>query len=248
MTDTFVIFNADDFGASVGVNWGIVDSHVGGVVTSATLMVTGRAVHEAVALSRDHPGLAVGLHFDVWGEDEREFDITDRRALREEFRWQVDRFFALTGRLPTHVDSHRHAHLKAGNLALFQELVEPLGVPLRGDGKVRYVSHFYAQWEWMVTDLDHVSVAALEQYLREQVRPGWQELSCHPGYPSPDYQAVYLAERPVEVATLTDPAIGRTIEELGYRLASYADYPSTHEAEAGSAPQAGPTPPRVDRR
>jgi predicted glycoside hydrolase/deacetylase ChbG (UPF0249 family) len=60
--DKYLIINADDFGASAGINRGILDCHTRGVVTSTSLMVTGRSVREAVALSRDHPGLAVGLH------------------------------------------------------------------------------------------------------------------------------------------------------------------------------------------
>ena len=218
-----VIFNADDFGASTGVNRGILDCHTRGVVTSASLMVTGRAVHEAVSMTRDHPALAVGLHWDVWGEDEREFDIGDAQAVRDEFCRQLQEFERLVGRLPTHVDSHRHAHREPHLTPVFQELVEPLGVPLRDDGRVRYVSHFYAQWEWMVTNLEYVSVPFLQRLLREEVGGGWTELSCHPGYASPDYTAVYLREREAEVRTLTDPRIRHTIEELGIRLASYAD-------------------------
>lgn len=53
-------------------------------------------------MSRDHPALALGLHWDVRGEDEREFDIGDLRAVRDEFH--------RLRRMPTHVDSHRHAH------------------------------------------------------------------------------------------------------------------------------------------
>ena len=70
----YLIINADDFGASRGLNRGILECHTCGVVTSASLMVTGRAVREAVSMSRDHPILAVGLHWDVCGEDERDFD------------------------------------------------------------------------------------------------------------------------------------------------------------------------------
>src|SRR5437899_1792394 len=109
-----LIVNADDFGASVGVNRGIIDAHTDGVLTSASLMVTGRAAKEAVALSREHPALAVGLHWDVWGEDEREFDLGDARAVRDEFARQLDMFHALTDAAPTHVDSHRHAHREPG--------------------------------------------------------------------------------------------------------------------------------------
>ena len=60
--------------------------------------------------------------------------------------------------------------------------------------------------------------------LREEVPEGWTEFSCHPGYVSPGYSAVYLAEREAEVRTLTDPRIRGTMDELGIRLVSYADF------------------------
>ena len=216
-----VIFNADDFGASTGVNRGIVECHTRGVLTSTSMMVTGRAVEEAVELSREHPELAIGLHWDVWGEDEREFTMSDERAVRDEFARQLDAFHELMGRGPTHVDSHRHAHRQ--QFEVFRELVEPLGVPLRGDETVNWVGGFYAQWEWGVTELEHVSVGALQRMLREEAVDGWTEFSCHPGYRSPDYRAMYLVEREEEVRTLTDARIRETIAELGLRLASYAD-------------------------
>ena len=222
--EKFLIINADDLGASTGVNGGILECHTRGVVTTASLMVTGRAVHEAVSMSRDHPALSIGLHWDVCGEDEREFDIDDVRAVREEFHRQLDQFHSMVGRMPTHIDSHRHAHREKHLLPVFRELVEPLGIPLRDDGRVRYVGGFYAQWEWMVTNLEYVSVAFLQQMLHQEVLEGWTEFSCHPGYVSDDYTAVYLKEREEEVLTLTDPRIRETIEELGIRLVSYVDY------------------------
>jgi predicted glycoside hydrolase/deacetylase ChbG (UPF0249 family) len=222
--EKYLIVIADDFGASAGVNRGILECHTHGVVTSTSLMVTGRAVHEAVALGRDHPALAVGLHFDVCGEDEREFDTDDVTAIRDEFRRQLDEFHRLLGRLPTHVDSHRHVHRQEHLMPVFRELVAPLGVPLRDDGRVNFVGGFYAQWEWQVTNLEYVSVPFLQRLLREEVAEGWTELSCHPGYPSPDYTSVYLAEREAELRTLTDPRVRQTLDELGIRLASFADY------------------------
>ena len=218
---TYLIVNADDFGASRGINEGVARCHQRGVVTSASLMVTGRGASEAAVLSRALPDLSVGLHWDVWGEDEHEFDLNDRPAVREEFQRQLDRFHALMGRLPTHVDSHRHAHRRAGLLPLFQELVEPLRVPLRGDGRVNFVGGFYAQWEWGVTDLGKVSVGFFRHLLEEELRPGWNEISCHPGLSSPDFRSVYGAERAVEVATLTDPALPRALRMLGIKLSSY---------------------------
>jgi len=222
----YLIFNADDFGASAGVNRAIADCHARGVVTSTSLMVTGRAAAEAAALSRDLPGLAIGLHFDVWGEDERPFNIHDLPATRQEFVKQLDAFFKLMGRPPTHVDSHRHAHREEGVFPLFQELVASLGVPLRGDGKVGFVGGFYAQWEWKVTNLEYVSVPFLQRMIRGEVPEAWTEFSCRPGYVTPDYQAVYLAEREAEARTLMDPAVRSTIEECGIVLASYGDFPT----------------------
>jgi predicted glycoside hydrolase/deacetylase ChbG (UPF0249 family) len=226
MSDRHLIVNADDLGASEGVNRGIVECHTSGIVTSASLMVTGRAVEEAVELSRANPDLAVGLHWDVWGEDEREFDIEDVDAVRAEFARQLEEFRRIVGRDPTHVDSHRHAHREEHLMPVFRELVEPLGVPLRDDGKVGFVGGFYAQWEWGVTNLEYVSVEFLQGMLRDEVPPGFTEFSCHPGYRSPGYEAMYLEEREAEVRTLTDPRVARTIEELGIKLVSYADYPS----------------------
>jgi predicted glycoside hydrolase/deacetylase ChbG (UPF0249 family) len=222
--DKYLLINADDFGASAGINRGIRECHTRGVVTSTSLMVTGRAVAEAVSMSRDHPALAVGLHWDVCGEDERDFDFDNEADVRDEFRRQLDAFERLLGRLPTHVDSHRHAHLREHLLPVFRELVAPLGVPLRGDGGVRFIGGFYAQWEWLVTNLEYVSVPFLQRLLREEVVEGWTELSCHPGYRSPDFASVYLTEREAEARTLTDPDVRQTLDELGIRLASFADY------------------------
>lgn len=220
-----VIFNADDLGASVGINRGILDAHRRGVVTSASLMVTGRAVDDAVRLVSDHQALAIGLHWDVWGEDERAFDLGDATAVRGEFRRQLDRFADLTGSGPTHVDSHKHAHLDPRVFPIVADEVADLDVPVRGDGRVEFVGGFYAQWEWGTTDLGHVTVDALARILATETPGPWTEISCHPGYRSPDFESVYLAEREVELATLTDPDVVAVIGRAGLVLRSFRDVP-----------------------
>ncbi len=221
----FLVVNADDFGYSPGVNRGIVECHSRGIVTSTSLMVTAKGTEEAVALSRANPELAIGLHWDVFGEDERRFDLDDVPAVRDEFHRQLELFHELLGRLPTHVDSHRHAHREEHLLPVFHELVEPLGVPLRGDGRVKFVGGFYAQWEWGVTELGHISVPFLQQMLRDEVAEGWTEFSCHPGYVTPGFESMYSSEREEEIRTLTDPRVRQTVEEFGIRLVGYERYP-----------------------
>jgi chitin disaccharide deacetylase len=219
-----VIFNADDFGASTGINRGIIDAHTRGVVTSTSLMVEGKASEQAIRLSRENPNLGIGLHWDVLGEDERTFDFDNQQGVRDEFKRQLDLFHKLMRRMPTHIDSHKHTHTQPNVMPIFQELAADLKLPLRRDGRIHYIGGFYAQWEWLVTDLKYVSVEFLQQLLREETKHEWNEFCCHPGYASPDFQSVYLTEREVETRTLTDRRIRQTIEQLDLRLANFSDY------------------------
>ena len=107
----YLIVNADDFGASSGINRGILEAHRRGIVTSASLMVNMPAAEEAVLLSREVPQLSVGLHVNFTNEGENPVvDLSDAEACREELQRQFERFQKLVGRLPTHLDSHQNVH------------------------------------------------------------------------------------------------------------------------------------------
>jgi len=55
-----LIINADDFGLTPGVNRAIAELHQAKALTSATLMATGPAFEDAVAIARANPALGVG--------------------------------------------------------------------------------------------------------------------------------------------------------------------------------------------
>ncbi|MDX1951571.1 MAG: hopanoid biosynthesis-associated protein HpnK [Verrucomicrobiota bacterium] len=57
-----LIVNADDFGRSREINHAVIRAHREGILTTASLMVTGEAFDEAVTLARANPTLGVGLH------------------------------------------------------------------------------------------------------------------------------------------------------------------------------------------
>lgn len=57
-----LIINGDDFAISSETNHAIVRAHRDGILTSASLMVTGSAFEEAVALAKELPNLSVGIH------------------------------------------------------------------------------------------------------------------------------------------------------------------------------------------
>ena len=217
----FVIFNADDFGYTRGVNRGIAEAHRKGVVTSATLIVNGLATEEAVQMAREMPGLSVGLHVNFTNEAQRLVDFDDPQVASAEMRRQLDRFVSLVGRLPTHLDSHQHVHRHPVRRKLFEQLATEHGLPLRDTPPVAFMGGFYAQWEYGVTDLSKVSVAALERMIRDEVKDGVTEFGCHPGYFDEAMEMVYHRDRETELRTLCDPRVREILREEGIRLIGF---------------------------
>ncbi len=195
-------------------------------------MVLAPAAEEAAAIGREHPSLSVGLHWDAVGSDERCLDLEDAQLVRDAFLAQLARFRELMGGEPTHVDSHHHTHRRALVRQQLDELVQPLGMPLRFDGQVHIIGDFYAQPQRGVSEPERVSVEALERILREQVRAGWSEIGCHPGYNGPDLQSSYSGERELELRALTHPRVREAARAHGIVLASYLDFAEAAGASA----------------
>lgn len=218
----FVIFNADDFGYSSGINRGIAEAHERGVVTSATLVVNGIATAEAVRIAREHPQLSVGLHVNFTNEAQRLVEFEDPVVCRAELRRQFDTFLDLMGRLPTHLDSHQHVHRARGRRPFFEELADEHRIALRDRPPVVFKGGFYAQWESGASDPSKVSLAALERILRNEIHDaGIYEMSCHPGYLDPAVRMVYHRDREWELATLCDPKLPQILDEEGIELIGY---------------------------
>lgn len=214
-----LIVNGDDFGLAAGVNGGIIEAHVNGILTSASLMVNRPAAADAAGLAREHPGLSVGLHYE---DDGPQIDEPDHAA--RTFAAQLARFRELTGATPTHVDSHHHVHMT--RMSTFAPLAAPLGVPLRGDGRVAYLGGFYAQPRRGVVELERVRTPFLLDLLSaDDLTAEFIELGCHPARVTVDLHSSYSSEREVELATLTEPGLRARIESLGLSLASYRDWP-----------------------
>jgi hopanoid biosynthesis associated protein HpnK len=60
--EIYAIVNADDFGLGPEINRGIIEAYRRGIVTSVSLMPTGDAFEDAIALAHQHIGLSVGVH------------------------------------------------------------------------------------------------------------------------------------------------------------------------------------------
>ncbi|MEO8735505.1 MAG: ChbG/HpnK family deacetylase [Edaphobacter sp.] len=133
-----ILINADDFGLTPGVNRAIMELHRAKVLTSATLMATGSAFDDAVAVAHENPALGVGCHIvltdgvpvsspesipTLLGADGKTFrpSLLDfiqallRGAIREadierEALAQIQKL-QCAGIDITHLDTHKHTHL-----------------------------------------------------------------------------------------------------------------------------------------
>jgi predicted glycoside hydrolase/deacetylase ChbG (UPF0249 family) len=213
-----LIVNADDFGLSCGVNDGIIEAHLRGVVTSTSLMVNRPGAEHAANLAREHPSLSVGLHVDHDNSGD------GLRQASPRFATQLAAFRELMEDDPTHVDSHHHFHADAELMPVFSRLVAPLGVPLRHDGRVRHRGGFWGQSEDGVADPSRISVESLLEMIRSEVGEGFTEIGCHPARLTGDFRSSYLKERAVELKTLTAPRLREEIEAIGVELVSYRDW------------------------
>ncbi|HUM15224.1 MAG TPA: ChbG/HpnK family deacetylase [Candidatus Nitrosotalea sp.] len=219
-----VIINADDFGMSAEIDRGILDAHDRGVVTSASLMVDEPDAEAAVEQARQRPGLSLGIHVAFDRRGQWFVDIGNLAAVQRELDHQLGRFVRLTGRTPTHIDSHHHVHRSFNVARLFLEVGERYGVPVRGFSEVFYIGQFYGQLEFRKTDLSLITVETFTSILRS-LRPGVTEVSCHPGHLEMRPDAFYNREREVELQVLTDRRVKAAIADARLHRISYLDYP-----------------------
>jgi len=210
----WLIINGDDFGASRGINRGILQAHRDGILTSTSLLVDRPASVEAAALARAHPRLSVGLHLELDAGDPEQAVVQCER--------QLVRFQELTGALPTHVDSHHNVHRDRRVLPHVLALARRADAPVRGHSAARHVGKFYGQWGDSI-HLEQIGVEGLLRLLDAEVREGVTELSCHPGCVEPDFRSSYLVERELELQTLCDPRVRQAIRDRGIRLIGFRD-------------------------
>jgi hopanoid biosynthesis associated protein HpnK len=149
-----LIVNADDFGASAGVNQAVIRAHREGILTTASLMVNEPGLAEAVRLARETPRLGVGLHLTLLmghaalppekipglvnarGEFSNHpvgvgmryfFQRRLRAQLRAEIHAQFEKFHA-TGLPLDHVNGHLHLHLHPVVFSILMEDAGALGI------------------------------------------------------------------------------------------------------------------------
>ncbi|MFP7171300.1 chitin disaccharide deacetylase [Terribacillus sp. FSL K6-0262] len=193
-----LIINADDFGYSRAINFGIIDCFQHGVLSSATLMTNMPGAAHAAELAKQNQDLGVGVHLvltcgnpilknhrtivDVDGKFrklsfyESAFNI-ELDEVYDEWKAQIERFLAF-GIKPTHLDSHHHINTYEGIREVFVRLAEEYRLPVRKNMEYSIRLRHPDRFEYYVEQIlqDEVSIA------KAFSNADTVEVMCHPGY------------------------------------------------------------------
>ena len=248
-----LIVNADDLGYTPGVTAGIFEAHRRGLVSSTTFMVGCPAAADAARELDRYPDLGVGLHVTLTGggppvsppEVVPSLLDADGRLPRypqvfpgaaepaevlTEVRTQLDRFRQLTGRMPTHLDSHHHSHRVPVVLDALVTVALETGLPVRSSGpevgaRLRragvpttdvFVESFFGD----EATLDHL-IAILDD-----LGSGVTEVMCHPAHVDEALRrsSSYVDDRVRELEVLTSAAALDAVRELDLTLDHFGSF------------------------
>lgn len=197
-----VVINADDFGYSNGVNYGIIHAFKQGVLTSTTCMTNTPGFNHAVQLANQNPKLGVGIHLvlthgkpllenvhsliDLQGNfnplsyyENSDFTINHDELYRE-WKAQIEKFLE-NGLTPTHLDSHHHIHSFGNNYEVFLKLAREYQLPVRNNFQHKVILN-----EVVTTDIfaGELSEEMFENQHFEETVKGINsiEIMCHPAY------------------------------------------------------------------
>jgi chitin disaccharide deacetylase len=189
-----LILNADDFGLTRGINRAVGELAAAGALTSATLMASGPAFDDAVAIARAHPSLGVGCHIvlvdgvpvsppetipSLLAPDRSSFRATLRSFLAALFTRRIRpeeiereaivqiRRLQTAGISVTHIDTHKHAHI-------FPAIARPLLRAAEQCGVRAIRDPFEPAWSLALHQGDAKRRAAIR--LLSMLRPHWYSL------------------------------------------------------------------------
>lgn len=247
-----LIVNADDFGRTPGLNSGVLEAHLYGIVTSATVMVLEPAAEEGVSEAlRRAPRLSLGLHFVLTGgglpasmparipsllvDDRfpRSADSLPRELVPEEISRELEAqiflFEKMAGRAPSHLDSHHHSAVHPSVQPVFAQAARRRDLPVRASTDRAREELRAAGVATPDRFLDgFYGTGATAENLRAILRrlgQGTSELMCHPGRADAKLVSgsTYARERERELAVLCDPDVKTLLAETEIRLVSFAD-------------------------
>jgi len=243
--------NADDFNLTEGVARGIWEAASCGIVNSTSVMINLPLSSGWLRRLRSRRLLETGLHWNLslgkpvspyrraasltgeYGYFRRGPDVAgfSRAEIFEELEAQVERFRKLFGRLPSHFDFHHHLH---EDRRIFEIAVQcslaarrPLRISRHMTPRIRnlYRQNKIPLTGRLWTDLSARHAWSSRSLLRalRQMRPGFHEIMCHPGYVDRDLRKIssFAELRERELSAFCDKEVLKEIRRRKIRLCGY---------------------------
>ena len=199
----FLIINADDFGYSHSINKGIIEAIENGIMTSTSVMIDAIAANEAKDLTK-YPNLSIGLHL----------ELKEVVNVKAELERQIEKFVAIIGRQPDHIDTHKRRTTDKGIKEFLEAYAKAHNVPIR-NFNAKHIGSFGV-------NSNDASVAQLKRSIDEATDEN-NELMTHCGY-ADDYlreHSSYSEPREQELASICDPSIKQYIESKDLQLINW---------------------------
>jgi hypothetical protein len=203
---SLLIINADDFGYSTGINYGIIHAFQRGVLSSTTMMANMPGFDEGVILAKENPELGIGVHLaltcgrplrsdvktliDERGNFrhlsfyEKKFEI-DTDELYQEWKEQIGKVMQ-SGIEPTHLDSHHHVNSLPLISEVFNQLAREYQLPVRNNFSV---PEDITTTNRFTTSLDTIGgvreiwkAMEIRNIIEDCKNFETVEAMCHPGY------------------------------------------------------------------
>lgn len=232
-----LIVNADDFGITRAVNFGILDCLQNGILTTTTLMCNAPATMHAIELTKKYD-LPIGIHLvatmfrpltdcSSWVKEDGTFDkqkymehgeVVDVEQLRKEWFAQMEFFIKHVGKKPTHIDSHHHAHLQPHAAQVIQDIADYYQLPVRNIA-TEYGENVYFYHEFYSPN---VSVDVIADAIKHG---DIVEMMAHPAYVDQKLIEVtsYNMGRLPELDILMGEEAKELITKEGVELINYLD-------------------------
>lgn len=197
---TKLIINADDFGLSEGVNYGIISAYKSGVVRSTSTMANMPWFEHAMELLKENENLGCGVHMTMscykpvlsnlkTMVDENDYFIRritnevienmDLDEIYEEFCAQIEKVRTKTD--ITHLDSHHYVHTLEKLRPVIERILEKYDLPIRGGFEYDFnyskiiplIDTFYGEnvsYDYFMKKIDHLKSYEIA------------DIMCHPAY------------------------------------------------------------------
>lgn len=246
-----LIFNADDFGLSKGVNLGILEAYQNGLVRSCTMMAGTPGFEHGVQIAKLNPELKIGVHLTltnnvsvgkgyktITDEHGRFLSLTDAEAAAKEGRLDLAEveaeFEAQIGKIinagikPDHFDSHHHIHNQPGIVNVFLKLAKKYDVKVRIYDKELLKGEFAGIKTTEHFDDSFYNEKATLEDLKAMISSyegESLEVMSHPAFiDNTLYKATsYSIKRIIELDVLTSGELKTFVDEKGYEICSFSD-------------------------